>query len=153
MRAWPGYGEPPGRSDGNIAGVRIGRRSYARSAILVQATSCELWITHLHWMAERKSRVFVVATAHAAVRERPAYGLAYAYLEAGYAQLGMTEKAAAAARELMRWRPFVTIDWFSHAMRNPEDAAHLADGLEKAGVKSSMTGKEVRSAGSGVTDS
>ncbi len=53
---------------------------------------------------------------------------------AALGQLGRMEEAAAAARHVYRVRPFFTIEWFTAALSDPIDAAHMAEGLRKAGL-------------------
>ena len=48
--------------------------------------------------------------------------------------VGITETAAAAARDVFPVRSFYTIEWFTAALSDPIDAAHIAEGLEKAGL-------------------
>ena len=56
---------------------------------------------------------------------------------AALGQLGRMEEAAAAARDVYRVRPFFTIEWFAAALGDPVDAAHMAEGLRKAGLSQS----------------
>ena len=78
-----------------------------------------------------------VSAAQKAVKRSPKFFLGYAPLAAAYAQLGRTDDAIDAARKLRGLRPFFTIDWFTSAIRDPDDAAHMANGLQKAGLKKS----------------
>ncbi len=75
-----------------------------------------------------------VATAHEALRRHPDHTVAYSILAAAYAQLGRAEMAARAAQDVLRTRPFFTIGWFTSSFADPDDAAHVADGLRKAGL-------------------
>ncbi len=75
-----------------------------------------------------------VATAHEALRRHPDHTVAYSILAAAYAQLGRAEMAARAAQDVLRTRPFFTIAWYTAAFADPDDAAHVADGLRKAGL-------------------
>ncbi len=75
-----------------------------------------------------------VATAHEILRRRPNQYFAYVILAAAYGQLGRSELAARAAQDVLRTRPFFTIGWYTSAFADPDDAAHMADGLRKAGL-------------------
>ena len=60
-------------------------------------------------------------------------------LSAAQAQLGHETKALEAAAQLLQVRPFFTVDSFIATIVDPDDAAHLADGLLKAGLPRSPT--------------
>ena len=55
-------------------------------------------------------------------------------LAAAQAQLGNGTEAIEAAKKLLRVRPFFTVDSFVATMVDPDEAAHMAEGLLKAGL-------------------
>ena len=74
-----------------------------------------------------------LATTRESLRREPAVFFAAIVSAAALGQLGRTE-AAAAARDVFPVRSFFTIEWFTAALSDPIDAAHIAEGLEKAGL-------------------
>ncbi len=56
---------------------------------------------------------------------------------AAQAKLGNQTEAARAVGDLLRRRPFSTVELIVVALKDPEDIAHFADGLIKAGVPTS----------------
>jgi tetratricopeptide (TPR) repeat protein len=75
-----------------------------------------------------------VATALETGKRSPDHYMAPIILAAAYAQLDRPAEAAGAAEDVRRVRPFFTIDWMVSSFSDPEDAAHMADGLTKAGL-------------------
>ena len=59
-------------------------------------------------------------------------------LAAAYAQLGNAEQAADAVRDLLRLRPFFSIEQWASQFPDPDDAAHMVIGLETAGLGKSI---------------
>lgn len=59
----------------------------------------------------------------------------FAILAATYGQLEQTDKAAAAARKVLRNFPFFRVNKYVSQLSLEKDRAHLAQGLEKAGLK------------------
>ena len=78
-----------------------------------------------------------IAAAYKTVREAPEYYFGYIALAAAHAEVGQIDQAVNAAQTLLRLRPFFTIDWATAPYRDPDDVAHLARGLRKAGLKES----------------
>ena len=78
-----------------------------------------------------------ITAANRSVREAPELFLGYVVLAAAHAEVGRIDQAVKAAQMLLRVRPFFTIDWVTTVYRDPDDAAHLARGLRKAGLKES----------------
>ena len=78
-----------------------------------------------------------ITAANRVVREAPTLFLGYIVLAAAHAEAGRIDQAVKAAQTLLRLRPFFTIDWATSVYRDPDDAAHLARGLRKAGLKES----------------
>ncbi len=78
-----------------------------------------------------------ITAANRALREAPKLFLGYVVLAAAHAEVGRIDQAVKAAQMLLRVRPFFTIDWLTTVYRDPDDAAHLARGLRKAGLKES----------------
>ncbi len=62
------------------------------------------------------------------------YFISHIVQAAAYAQLEMKAETSRAVEEVLRVRPFFTISWFVSQFRDAEDAAHLAEGLGKAGL-------------------
>ena len=75
-----------------------------------------------------------LARTRESLRREPTVFYAAIVSAAALGQLGRTEAAAAAARDVRRLRPFFTIAWFTAALTDPIDAAHMADGLRRAGL-------------------
>jgi tetratricopeptide (TPR) repeat protein len=59
----------------------------------------------------------------------------YMLLAAGYAQMNRPDEAAIAAASVLRLSPFFQIKDFGPQFRDPADAARVAVGLRKAGLK------------------
>ena len=78
-----------------------------------------------------------MAMAGEARKRLPAFWWAPVIHAAAYAQLGHDEAAREAAAAVRRVRPFFSIDWFLSQFSDPEDAAHIGDGLRKAGLPES----------------
>jgi Tfp pilus assembly protein PilF len=74
-----------------------------------------------------------VVTAQKSLSEGPNYYFGQAIMAAAQAQLGRADKAADAAQQVLQTKPFFTIEWFTAAFPDPDDTAHMADGLKKAG--------------------
>ncbi len=82
-----------------------------------------------------------ITTVQAALRQEPDLYLGYLVLAAAHAQTGDDEKAAQMAAEVRRLRPFFSIEWFTTwVAASPENVAHLAQGLEKAGFPIGFSG-------------
>ena len=75
-----------------------------------------------------------VAAANQYIDRRPGLWHGPIVLAAAQAQLGNGTEAIEAAQQLLQVRPFFTVDSFVATMVDPDDAAHLADGLLKAGL-------------------
>ena len=78
-----------------------------------------------------------VVTAAEALERNPDLPAAFIARAAAYAQLERHEQAAEAVRELLRVRPFFTIDLYAQLSNDPNDAALFTDGLRKAGLPQS----------------
>ena len=83
-----------------------------------------------------------LATAVEARKRVPAFWSAPVIQAAAYAQLGRDEAAHEAAADTRLVRPFFSIDWYQSQFSDPEDAAHIGDGLRKAGLPESPTRNE-----------
>ncbi len=59
----------------------------------------------------------------------------YMLLAASYAQMDLPDKAAAAATGVLRLNPYFLVKEFGPQFRDPADAARVAEGLRKAGLK------------------
>ncbi|HSS65059.1 MAG TPA: tetratricopeptide repeat protein, partial [Gammaproteobacteria bacterium] len=75
-----------------------------------------------------------IRTLQQGLGRNPDHPYLHAVLAAAHAQAGHREDAARAAAAVRRLHPFLETDSFGDRFLNPEDQAHLIDGLRKAGL-------------------
>ena len=69
-----------------------------------------------------------------AVGLKPDFLYGYTVLAAAYGQLGSQEGTSRAAGAVRRLDPYFSTDGYGRLFRDPADAAHVVDGLRKAGL-------------------